>query len=485
MRKSVLWGSVIATSVGLPCAAQIEDPIPDPIEKGDIRIGLREITTGLFAPNLLTHAGDGSGRMFVVDQPGQIHIIRNGQRLPTPFLDVSDRIVELGVFGSQDENDFDERGLLGLAFHPGFADRNSPGFGRLYTYTSEAYDADLTTFTTTEGPPQDEQFDHQSVITEWSIDLNNHDSVDPSSRRELLRIDQPQFNHNAGSLNFGPDGMLHIAVGDGGGADDQNGTPWFGGGETWGHGPDGNAQDTQSVHGSILRIDPLGTDSSNGRYGIPGDNPFVNSSELDEILAYGLRNPFRMSFDTQTGELIAADVGQNDIEEVNIIQSGGNYGWRVKEGTFLFDPNGSAPGFVFQDSPGDPPGMTDPVVQYDHDEGISVIGGFVYRGSFIPELFGKYVFGDFSTDFGLADGRLFYADLDTGEIREFLLGSSDLPLGMFVKGFGQDAAGELYLMAGSSGGPFVADGTVFRIVPGPGPLATLGLGFALALRRRR
>lgn len=210
MRKSVLWGSVIATSVGLPCAAQIEDPIPDPIEKGDIRIGLREITTGLFAPNLLTHAGDGSGRMFVVDQPGQIHIIRNGQRLPTPFLDVSDRIVELGVFGSQDENDFDERGLLGLAFHPGFADRNSPGFGRLYTYTSEAYDADLTTFTTTEGPPQDEQFDHQSVITEWSIDLNNHDSVDPSSRRELLRIDQPQFNHNAGSLNFGPDGMLHI-----------------------------------------------------------------------------------------------------------------------------------------------------------------------------------------------------------------------------------------------------------------------------------
>lgn len=471
---------------GLAGAAwgQLEDPIPDPIAKGDIRIGLQQIASGMVAPNLLTHAGDGSDRLFIVDQAGQVRLYKGGQLQATPFLDVSPRLVELGVFGTQDENDFDERGLLGLAFHPGYADPQSPGFGRLYTYTSEVYDHTLTTFSTADQPPSGKTFDHQSVVTEWRVDPNHPDQVDMSSRRELMRVDQPQFNHNAGMLAFGPDGMLHIALGDGGGADDQNNTPWFDG-PTWGHSPQGNAQDTSIVYGSVLRIDPLGHNSGNGLYGIPLDNPFVGVEGVDEIYAYGFRNPFRFSFDRGTGDLVLGDVGQNDIEEVDIVVSGGNYGWKIKEGTFLFDDNGEEPGFVSVDSPGDPPGLIDPVAQFDHDEGLSVIGGFVYRGSMLPELEGMYVFGDFSTDFVTPLGRLFYADLATGDIREFLLGAQDLPLGMFVKGFGEDASGELYLLAGTNLGPFGDDGMAFRIVPAPGTVGLLVPALLAAWRRRR
>lgn len=482
MQRHVL--AMVVASAGVPALAQIDDPIPDPIAKGNIRIDLQPIASGLTAPNLVTHAGDGSDRLFVLDQTGQVRLIKNGQLQGSPFLDVSSRIVELGVFGTGDEDDFDERGLLGLSFHPGFADRNSPGFGKLYTYTSEPYDPTKTVFTTADQPPPDRTFDHQSVVAEWTIDFANPDRVDPSSRRELFRVDQPQFNHNAGMLAFGHDGMLHIGLGDGGGADDQNGTPWFDG-PTWGHSDQGNAQDISIVHGSILRIDPLGSNSGNGQYGVPADNPFVGGEGVGEIYAYGFRNPFRFSFDRDTGDLVVGDVGQNDIEEVDIVEKGGNFGWRVKEGTFLFEPNGADPGYVFQDSPGSPPDMIDPVAQYDHDEGLSVIGGFVYRGSLLPELEGMYVFGDFSTSFTDPLGRLFYADLDSGEIREFMLGDMDLPLGMFVKGFGEDAAGELYLLAGTNLGPFGTDGMVFRIVPAPAGAALLLPTAMLAWRRRR
>lgn len=478
--------TILLATTGLAATtlAQLEDPIPDPIEKGSIRIGLQQLATGLAAPNTAMPAGDGSGRLFIVDQPGQVRLIKNGHLQATPFLDISDRLVDLGVFGSHDENDYDERGLLGLAFHPGFADPHSPGYGKLYTYSSEPYDPTKTTFTTTEAPPPDRTFDHQSVVSEWTVDFNHPDQVDSSSRRELMRIDEPQFNHNGGMLAFGPDGMLNISLGDGGGADDQNGQSFFGG-PTWGHGTGGNAQDIHDVHGSMLRIDPLGHNSSNGQYGVPADNPFVGADGVDEIYAYGFRNPFRFSFDRQTGDMIVGDVGQNDIEEVDIVQRGGNYGWNIKEGTFLFDGNGTGDGFVFQDSPGDPPDLIDPVVEYDHDEGISIIGGFMYRGSLIPDLVGKYVFGDFSQSFSDPEGRLFYADLQTGLIQEFMLGAQDLPLGMFVKGFGEDASGELYLLAGTSLGPFGNDGAVFRIVPAPGAVTLLLPGMFLTSRRRR
>lgn len=481
MRSAVCGGIVLVCAAGSVSWAQLADPIPGSIAKG-LAIDLQPIATGLTAPNHMTHAGDGTDRLFVVDQSGQIELIKNGVLQPTPFLDVSSRLVSLGVFGTHDEGDFDERGLLGLAFHPGFSNPNSPGFGKLYTYTSEPVNGPAT-FTTSEPPPNGSSFNCQNVVAEWTIDPNNPDLADVSSRRELFRIDKPQFNHNAGMLNFGPDGYLYISTGDGGGADDSDGEPFIGG-NTWGHGT-GNGQNIDVALGKILRVDVNGSNSANGAYGIPADNPFVGTAGLDEIYAYGFRNPFRFNF-APNGQLIAADVGQNDVEEVDIVTKGGNYGWNLKEGTFRFDSNGAAAGFVTDDLTGLPPGLIDPVAQYDHDEGISAIGGFVYDGTAIPELIGKYVFGDFSTSFSGPLGRLFYADLDTGEIKEFTLAGGDPPLGLFVKGFGQDAEGELYLLAGTNLGPFGQDGMVLKIVPEPSSaLALFSLGALLLHRRRR
>jgi len=436
----------------------LENPIPEPIEKGDIKIELETVATGLTSPVYLTHAGDGTDRLFVVDQPGKILLIENGQLLPTPFLDITDRIHMPGFFGSQDVNDFDERGFLGLAFHPDFADPQSSGYQKLYTYTSEMKEL-VADFTTMPLPPRVE-FDHQSIIAEWTVDKNNPNIIDVNTRREIIRIDEPQFNHNGGMLAFGPDGYLYISVGDGGASNDV----------ADGHGPTGNGQNIDTVHGSILRIDPLdpltttSTDpvSVNGKYRIPADNPFVAVEGVDEIYAYGFRNPWRFSFDSLTGYLVAADVGQGFIEEIDIVHPGGNYGWNLKEGTFRFNPEDGTVNNSINDLP---EGLIDPVAQYDHDEGISITGGFVYRGLAIPELSGKYVFGDFSSSFFESNGRILYTDLETGLIQEFIIGIDDRDLGLYVKAFGQDADGELYLLAGSNLGPFGDSGVILKIVP--------------------
>jgi glucose/arabinose dehydrogenase len=440
--------------LGIP----LDDPIPEPIGKGTVSVELETVASGLIAPVYLTHAGDGTDRLFVVDQPGTIWLIENGQLLGTPFLDVTDRVYMPGFFGTLDVNDFDERGLLGLAFHPGFDDPESPGYQKIYTYTSEMSDfpADFTT----EPLPAGVDFDHQSVITEWTVDSVNPNIIDKSTRHEIMRIDQPQFNHDGGMVAFGRDGYLYISLGDGGASND----------DADGHGATGNGQNKDTVLGSILRIDPLDpmttidsldTISLNGQYRIPVDNPFVGVDGVDEIYAYGFRNPWRFSFHPDTGDLIVGDVGQNMIEEIDIVQAGGNYGWNLKEGTFRFDP---VAGTVTDDLSGLPGGLIDPVAQYDHDDGITVVGGFIYHGTAIPELWGKYVFGDFSSSFFLTDGRLFYADLSTGLIRELIIGVDDRDLGLYVKAFGQDAAGELYLLAGTNLGPFGTGGVVLKIV---------------------
>jgi glucose/arabinose dehydrogenase len=440
---------------GLPLA----DPIPEPVQKGSIKIELETVASGLAAPLLLVPIPGQTDRLLVMDQSGKAYVIQNEQLQPVPFLDVTSRIVSpLGVLGTHDEKDYDERGLLGLAFHPGFADPQSPGYRKVYTYTSEPVSGPAD-FTTSPLPPS-ASFDHQSVIAEWSVSDANPDIVDPATRREIMRIDQPQFNHNAGMLAFGPDGYLYIALGDGGAANDVGN----------GHGPGGNGQNINTAHGSILRIDAMDPAltagspnpvSANGRYRIPAGNPFVGTAGLDEIFAFGFRNPYRFSFDRLTDRLLVADVGQNFIEEIDVVQRGGNYGWNLKEGTFRFDP---VTGNVTDDLFGLPAGLLDPVAEYDHDEGSSIIGGYVYRGSAIPELAGKYVFGDFSTGFVAPDGRLFYADLTTGQIHEFVIGHNDRRLGLFVKGFGQDAAGELYVLASPNLGPYGSQGVVLKIV---------------------
>jgi glucose/arabinose dehydrogenase len=439
--------------LGLPLA----DPIPETIDKGNISIELETVASGLAAPVGLKPAPDGTGRLFVVDQPGVIYVIQDGQLLPAPFLDLSNRVVTpLGIIGSFDENDYDERGQFGIAFHPDFAVPGSPGYQKIYTYTSEpvAGAADFTT------DPPIANINHQSVIAEWQVSVRNQNEINSASRREIVRIDEPQFNHNGGMLAFGPDGYLYVSLGDGGAANVKAN----------GHGATGNGQNINTVHGSILRIDPVdpvltpdSTDpvSANGKYRIPEDNPFVGTDGLDEIYAYGFRNPFIFSFDSATGRLIVADVGQDHVEEIDIVVKGSDYGWNLKEGTFRFDPG---TGSVSDDLSGLPANLIDPVAQYDHDEGISVIGGFIYRGSAIPELFGKYVFGDFSSGFSAPGGRLFYADLDIGLIRELVISVDDRALDLYVKGFGRDLDGEIYLLASSNLGPYGTGGKVLKIV---------------------
>ncbi|MCF7975133.1 MAG: PQQ-dependent sugar dehydrogenase [Phycisphaerae bacterium] len=436
-------------------------PIASRIHPGDVPVELQEVVSGLAAPVDLKPA-PGSDELYVADQAGVIYRIQNG--VLQPFLDVRDRLVALGIRGTHDDNDYDERGLLGFSFHPDFTNPRRPGYGHIYTHTSEPVQGPADFPVIMETDP----LNHQGVILEWRVTPGGQ-GVEPDSVREILRVDQPQFNHNGGALAFGQDGYLYIALGDGGAANDQGD----------GHGPDGNGQNLHTVLGSILRIDPLrpettplsrDTVSANGAYRIPWDNPFVGIDGIDEIYAYGFRNPYRFSFDRLSDMLLVADVGQDYVEEINIVRKGGNYGWHVKEGTFLFDPEGLEIGLPWLD-----PNLIDPVAQYDHDDGLSVIGGFMYYGRSVPELRAQYVFGDFSTGFSAPGGRLFYADLLSGEIRELRFGQDKQPMQLFLKGLGQDSDGEIYVLAGSTLGPFGTQGTVMKLVgAGDSPLVEPG-----------
>jgi len=431
-------------------------PIAERIAKGSARIELQTVASGLAAPIDLKPSPDQTGRLFITDQAGKVYVIDQGRLLDQPFLDVTARLVQpLGIIGSHDQNDYDERGLLGLAIHPGFADPQSPGFGKVYTYTSEPVTrpADFKINSPSKA-------DHQNVIAEWTVDPLDPNWIDPGTRREVLRIDHPYFNHNGGVLAFGPDGYLYMGVGDGGNKNDVGD----------GHGAIGNGQNVHTIQGSICRIDPLAPSaapatanlvSTNKRYRVPVDNPFVGLDGLHEIFAYGFRNPFRFSFEQATGLLIVADVGQDHVEEIDLVVKGGNYGWNLKEGTFRFNP---VDGSDSTDLTGLPIGLIDPVAEYDHDDGSAVIGGFLYRGSALPDLAGKYVFGDFSLGFAQPAGRLFYADLAKGQIQELLIGNPERSLGLYLKGFGQDRDGEIYVLGSSFLGPAGTGGVVLKIV---------------------
>lgn len=466
-RRAALGGLVILLLVAATAALAAPGLLADIIQQSDKTILLEPVATGLTAPNWGTAAPGDSDRLFVADQNGTLWAIDLASGNKSVFLDVSSRLVPLGAFGP---GTYDERGFLGVAFHPDYQSN-----GLLYTYTSEPVNgpADFSTM------PPGTTPNHQSLLIEWHVpDPSDPDAVvDPSSARELIRIDEPQFNHNAGALVFGHDGMLYMSLGDGGAADDQG----------VGHGS-GNAQNPSNVLGSILRIDPLGSNSANGQYGIPADNPFVGvPGYAAEIYAYGFRNPFRMSFDMQTGDLYIGDVGQNDIEEVDVVVAGGNYGWNVKEGSFCFNPNGDGVGFAYEQDPcpGETAAMIDPVAEYNVSEslaenwdGRAVIGGYVYRGSAIPGLVGRYIFGDYTrfTEDGVNnDGRLFFLNkknivsdrmVKGSKIFEFQLVGQET-LGMAMMGLGQDASGELYVLANEVGIPFGTTGVVLKIVPAP------------------
>jgi glucose/arabinose dehydrogenase len=482
-RLGLTVGALLAASV----AARSQDVLP-PIPKGTIAVNLQTVASGLAAPDYAINAPGDTNRLFILEQKGQVLVLQNGSVLGTPALDIQSLVSPpLSLTNANDE-----RGLLGIAFHPGFNNPASPGFRTLYTYDSQLIPAGTTP---TYIAPNNATMGYMNVINEWKMSAADPNVVDPASRREIISFGKNANNHNGGTITFGPDGYLYLGLGDGGNANDVGASHIS---------PGGNAQNLTTPLGKMLRIDPLNPlltagspnpMSANAQYRIPADNPFQGAGQVPEIFAYGFRNPYRFSFDTLNGQLIVADVGQNTVEEIDRVTKGANFGWNMKEGDFLFN---STTGAVGIRSPGSPAGLTDPIVgslgtlEYDHGDGISITGGFVYRGTEIPQLYGKYVFGDLALRSAptRADGRLFYADLDTGLIFEFLLpqfSTGVLPNGLTVHGFGQDAQGELYALTTNSpsGG---TGGVVYKITAVPEPAATMLLAsttLLLSFRRRR
>jgi glucose/arabinose dehydrogenase len=345
---------------------------------------------GLQNPVDIANARDGSGRLFIVEQPGRIRVAKNGQLTAAPFLDLT----ALVQFGG-------EQGLLGLAFHPQFRDN-----GLFFVnYTRRP--------------------DGATVVAGYRVSTTDPDRADPASVVQLLLIPQPFANHNGGAVKFGPDGYLYVATGDGGSAND----------------PGNRAQNTFEWLGKLLRIDV----DRGALYAIPPDNPFANGiAGRTEVWAYGLRNPWRISFDRQTGDLYIADVGQNAVEEVDFVAAGTgagtNFGWHVMEGSQCTALGGGpACGSAT---------LVPPVIEYTHAFGCSITGGGVYRGTQAPALFGRYLYGDYCS------GTLWSAARDEQGVWRT---RQELATGFAITTFGEDEAGELYVANAN-------DGTVYRIV---------------------
>jgi glucose/arabinose dehydrogenase len=427
------------TSVSPAGASPATTPVASPSARVEAaNVALEPVIEDLVAPIGLVAAPGDAERSFVVEQTGRIHVLRGTERAATPFLDLSDELVRL-------DTEYDERGLLGLAFHPGYASN-----GRFFVYYSVPASA------TTAGA-----VDHTNRLSEFRVS-DDPDLADPTSERVVLEFDQPQPNHSGGALGFGPDEFLYLGTGDGGGRGDAD----------EGHSPQGNAQDPSKLNGKVLRLDVDGEEP----YVIPPDNPFVGGEGRPEIFADGFRNPWRLAWEPDGDRrFLVSDVGYGRYEEIDAVTSGGNYGWRIREGAHCLDidaPLDDVTGCPTVAADGRP--LIDPIVEYTHREvGIAVVGGYVYRGGDLPDLRGRYVFADFSADWTTNEpdphGSLLVADptgTPEGPWPWRRLVVADDPLGqMFVTGMGEDAAGELYVMARHSFGPIGQTGFVFRIVP--------------------
>lgn len=440
----------------------------------------------LHSPTCIVAAPGQPGRLYVCDQPGRIHIIENGMLRPVPFLDISNSAAnaqhrKVMQTGGVNGTNYDERGLLSLAFHPGYSNPASPGYRRFYVNYNKSYQAGID-------PPQHDggswTVNCTTVVAEFQASTTDLNAADPLSERKLLRYPQPQSNHNGGNVVFDANGLLYIGSGDGGSADDNN-VGHTGGANTTPRptGGLGNGQDRTVYLGKILRIDPLGTNGPGGQYGIPAANPLVGTGGgvKEEIYAYGIRNPWGLSFDEGsggTGRLFCADVGQGRIEEVNLIVNGGNYGWRYLEGTERpsFSSTMSHPGGT----------LIDPIMQYGHPGitgttlpllGLSITGGHVYRGSAIPALQGKYVFGDYGATNGAPSGRLMGLEETSPGSGTFVLTAAlpilgGNPLSTRVMCLGRDAGGELFVGTKSSGGVQALEngrpnGGIYQLVAAP------------------
>ena len=396
MRPSRLL--VLACSGLLACGGSGDSPVdpspPDPLPPGQpppgMGLALEVVAQGMDQPLFLAAPPGDTRRLFIVERPGRIRIIEDGVQLGTPFLDITSLTSLQG-----------ERGLLGMAFHPDH-DQNGQVFVH-YTAVGSG----------------------GTRIARYTVSADPN-VADAGSGTIVLTASQPFSNHNGGAIAFGPDGMLYIALGDGGS-----------GGDPLGHG-----QNLGSLLGSVLRIDV----DSGAPFVIPATNPFVGQAGArGEIWAYGLRNPWRMSFDRATGDLYIADVGQSDVEEVDVqlaTSSGGeNYGWNIMEGSTCF---GAA---ACQSD-----GLVLPVAEYTHEDGCSITGGYVYRGTAISSIVGRYFYGDFCSGFV----RSFL--LSNGQATDPIDHTSQIGPGGSIVSFGEDGAGELYVIT--------IEGSVFRLVAG-------------------
>jgi glucose/arabinose dehydrogenase len=448
------------------------NPFPNGIAQGAL-VGIADVATVPNSNNARARLNSASvspdGRFFVMDQRGPIYSISAG--VSTPYLNLATS--GLGLL-----NDNQERGASTVAFHPQFTQVGTAGYGKLYVALS----------TNNSGTTPDSQVagqrTHDEVVYEFTTSTPLSNTFTPSgSPREVMRIARPGTNHNGGQVGFNPNaapgqadyGLLYISQGDSGGSGD----------------PFGVAQNNNSLMGKILRINPLGMDGPGSKYGIAAGNVFAadgNANTRAEIYAVGFRNPQRFSWDRGGNQkMYAGDVGQGKIEEIDVITNGANYGWGEREGRFDYVNSGTV---AFPPNP-DNPLYTLPMVEYDHDEGSAVSGGFVYRGNMIPALTGKYVFGD------LQNGRIFYTDADTvfggqaalSELRLTEDGATSKTLLQIINEtsgvtatrvdlrLGQDAAGNLYVLNKQ-------DGIVRMLVPEPGTAMTLMAMGAFALRRR-
>lgn len=466
-------------------AAVVLNPVPTPISPG-LTVAIQPFITvpasSASQPSAriqyVTPVLDGSNRLFVNDTRGVLWRTDTSGAAPTAYLDL--RSADVGLVEPSGE-----AGLIGVAFHPNFGkDPSKAGYATLYTHHTASQASGVATYL------ENDNASHESVVREWTVADPTAATAEITSTRELIRIGHFAPNHNGGTIAFNPTaaegsadyGKLYIGLGDGGGAND----------------PRDTGQNLATPLGKILRIDPTDPDGAGGAsYTVPTDNPFVaKEGALGEIWAYGLRNPQQFSWGAD-GRMYISDIGQAQLEEVNIGVAGANYGWPVREGTFA---RGTDKGDfnVYTLPIGDSTlGFTYPLAQYDHDEGAAIGGGFLYRGSAIPELDGYFILTDNPT------GRIFYfspeeaAANGTALLRELLLTLDGNPftfqaaesyIGRVDLRFGQDAGGELYMLT-------KRDGDIFRFapaaagdVPEPGTWAMLVLGFGLAgvaMRRRR
>ncbi len=385
----------------------VKDENSSPVKTGDSLVfQLDKVTDSLYGPVALENAHDGSGRIFIGQQAGRIMILKNGKLLKEPFLDINSLLVPM-------ENKYMDVGLLGFAFHPDYKNN-----GRFFVHYSA---------------PSKKGSNNKSVLAEFKVDPNDPDKASPQ-KKILLEVEQPEENHNGGNMVFDKKGYLYIGFGDGGGQGDAHGNP-------------GNGQNLHQLLSKIIRIDVDHGDP----YTIPKDNPFVGKDGRDEIWCYGMRMPWRLSFDEKTGELFCGDVGQDHYEEVDIIEKGKNYGWRAMEGFHIYDSALYARGGDF----------VPPLIEYPHTEGVSVIGGYIYRGSQYAAMEGKYIFGDWAS-------RIFY--MDKNEKQQWVKhnckfeGRADTAQFDFtINSFGTDEKGEIYMVTQNKVGAISPTGVIYKI----------------------